>query len=409
MMMAPSYGMPQMMAPSYPPYGMPMMAPPMMVAPPVAPPPAAPAPAPAPAPAAAAPAPAPAAAAPAPEPEPSMSEILFPEPAPASVPAAPKPPKSPARGLLARAAPTAASRARSRAKSPTTRDRAFHAFGRGNTRPTSGGARAAAQFGATLAAPFRQESTARPSVHPSPPALAGFLHGDYLATFNVKAPVEEAPAYKPRPPNEDRSGGMQTNYMETHLRKALKEPPPQPQQMPPLRVDAQEGVLERTLQVRPPPPPPAASAAAGGAVVPPLTPSSLRRVQRARSANSLFEEKQRAAAAAAKSAAPSAAAPAAAAPPAATELSANYRWLPAYDPSAYGAAAGGAPPPMSGAPMPLPTQNTGWVPRALGDERAPKRFLGSHPAVLRAIPAAGVRKKRIDDKDMRKVWNPEDN
>ena len=46
---------------------------------------------------------------------------------------------------------------------------------------------------------------------------------------------------------------------------------------------------------------------------------------------------------------------------------------------------------------------------ALGDERAPKRFLGSHPAVLRAIPAAGVRKKRIDDKDMRKVWNPEDN
>ena len=147
---------------------------------------------------------------------------------------------------------------------PTTRDRAFHAFGRGNTRPTSGGARAAAQFGATLAAPFRQESTARPSVHPSPPALAGFLHGDYLATFNVKAPVEEAPAYKPRPPNEDRSGGMQTNYMETHLRKALKEPPPQPQQMPPLRVDAQEGVLERTLQVRrrrrrpPPPPPPAA-------------------------------------------------------------------------------------------------------------------------------------------------------
>ena len=64
---------------------------------------------------------------------------------------------------------------------------------------------------------------------------------------------------------------------------------------------------------------------------------------------------------------------------------------------------------LSGAPMPLPTQNTGWVPRALGDERAPKRFLGSHPAVLRAIPAAGVRKKRIDDKDMRKVWNPEDN
>ena len=56
---------------------------------------------------------------------------------------------------------------------------------------------------------------------------------------------------------------------------------------------------------------------------------------------------------------------------------------------------------MAGAPMPLPTQNTGGVPRALGDERAPKRFLGSHPAVLRAIPAAGVRKKRIDDKDMR--------
>ena len=188
--------MPQMMAPSYPPYGMPMMAPPMMVAPPAAPPPAAPAPrrhlrprtTPAPAPRGGVPRRRARA--------PSMSR----DPVSGARRPRPCPQRKSRRSRKGAGSSRARRRRRCRArgqryKSPTTRDPRLPCVRTREHLPTRAVRAPPRNSSAkTLAAPFRKKNPLRALGSAAARRPSRRLPARRLpATFNVKAPVEEAP------------------------------------------------------------------------------------------------------------------------------------------------------------------------------------------------------------------------